>query len=163
MTWSSSYVAAGWLSDAISVGHTYNYSTDVFKIALFTNAASPTAGLSLANQVYSNATYWPSGNECSGGSWSSGGYTLGAATITNQTGVSTGDVTVAWSNVSQTTSTISTGFYGGCVYDHTVNSAANYILCAVYFGGSYTVGGGTLAINWGNDGNSNACVFYITG
>jgi hypothetical protein len=166
MAWSS-FVACGWLAGAI--GSTTDYATtDTCYIALYNQSNAPTAQLSITNQEYANATYWPSSSngsdECwsSTGSWAQGGVSVGTLTITNQN-YAGGDISFAASggNVSQATTTITNAFYGALVYDHTI--AAKYGICAIYFGGSYTVGGGTLAINWGNDASGAACIFYITG
>jgi hypothetical protein len=162
-TFNSSHVLSSFVSDAFGVGHTYNLSTDTFKIALYTSTPDATVfpfDSSVVHNAFSGVGgQFVSGNEVFGGSWATGGYTLVSPALA--VAAST-NALVHWSvtNVSQVTSTL-TAFQGGLVYDSTL--AGKEGICAIYFGGSYSVGGGTLAINWGNDTNGSACVFYITG
>jgi hypothetical protein len=161
MAFGASHVFSSFLSDVMS-SKAYNLTADVnIKIALFSNTTdSATAALdTLAHNTYlGSGGQFVSGNEISGTGWSTGGVNLGTLALAAASG-GTALVHYAAANVSASGVTIASAFYGGLVYD-SGNSSKGIAMIA--FGGSYTVGGGVLSVNWGNDSNASPCIFYIT-
>jgi hypothetical protein len=172
----TSTVFSSYLADAI-VTHANSYnlaaSGNVFNLALYQDSPiySTFRFDTLAHNTWHGAGgQWVTGNEIpTAGSYTQGGYALTAADNGVITGASTNSW-VAWTagtvgtpatSVSEAAQTLTTAFVGCLIYDSTVS---NIGICAVAFGGSYTVGGGTLAINWGNSPATTAtpCIFYIS-
>lgn len=173
----TSTVFSSYLADAIvSHANTYNLaaSGDTFKLALYQDSPIYTTFRfdTIAHNTYNGTGgQWVVANELpTAGSYTQGGYSLTAS----ENGVFQGASTNSWmawtagnvgtpaTGVSEATQTLTTGFVGCLIYDSTTTNKIG--ICAVAFGGSYTVGGGTLAINWGNSPATTAtpCIFYIS-
>ena len=92
-----------------------------------------------------------SANEISGT-----GYTAGGATLSSQA-VSVDDTddegVFDAADTQWTTSTFSA--YHAVVYDDTVTSPADILLCSIDFGGVQTVSAGTFTIQWASEGIIN--------
>jgi hypothetical protein len=92
---------------------TYNFSTDVFKVALYTSSAS----------LGPTTTTYSSTNELSGGGYTAGGYTL-----TNVTPVvSERTLRITWSDVT-TGSLTQSDIRGAVIYNTTVSNEVVYVV-----------------------------------
>lgn len=171
-TFNSSHVLSTYFADlmsSITTAHQYqmgpNNTPDAFKLALYNSTPDATifpVDTYAHNAYLATGGQWVTANEVTGTNWSAGGISLASPTTAS---ASSGTALTHWAvtNTSTASVTITSAFVGCLIYDSTLTvSTFHPAVCAVYFGGSYTVGGGTLAINWGNDSNASACVFYIT-
>jgi hypothetical protein len=171
-TFNSSHVLPSWFLDLSANGtasHYYAITADSVKLALYN--ATPDATIfpydtPTKNSYNGTSGQWVTANEITGTNWSAGGVALTSVTATTR--ASTPAELYVSSNsgsFSAASVTISTSFQGCLIYDNTTaaqTGGKGTGIVAIYFGGTYTVGGGTLTINWGNDGNADTCIFYIT-
>ena len=159
MAFNTSFVATSMLLDVLTNGHSWNINnSDTTYISLWGNSGTPTPDTALATQAYGSGQWVSASYEVYGTGWAAGGVTLSSTALVNHTGVG-GDLNYSAGNVSQAGTTLS-GAYGCMIYDHTVNSGANYVICAIQFGGAYSTTAGTFAITWGT-ANSIASIWWI--
>lgn len=118
----------------------YNFSTDTFKVALYTSSAS----LSNATTAYTST------NELSGGGYTAAGYTLtnNTPTVTNRT------LLISWSDVT-TGSLTQADIRGAMIYNSTV---ANEAIFLVDFGSAISRTAQTLTLKFLQVSGSKATI-----
>lgn len=123
--------------------------SDTFKLALFSNSATPSYSVTSANTAY-GAGVWAS-NEVTGTGWSAGGVALASNALTAN---SPGAGQVKWdaTDVSESSVTIS-GARGCLIYDDTIATpVADQGLLVIDFGADYSATNGTFAITFDANG-----------
>lgn len=120
---------------------------DTVKVALFTATYSPAA----------TDTAYGSGNLASNETTntSGSGYTAGGAALTaaNNSILTAGAPTIAWTNTSNTSSVSWTSSSFTAAYAVLYNSTvSNHAMCCIDFGGAKTVSSGTFTITWNASG-----------
>jgi hypothetical protein len=143
MTWSTSFIVASTLAEALAGGTAIDLADGApnWKIALFDNTVTPDPD---ADPQHYGAGAWASG-ECTGTNWPAGGVplSLAGAGLTHAAG---GILKFAAGNVSVANTTISDPVQGALIYNSALSGLA---LCAVWFGGSgYTTSASPLGITW---------------
>lgn len=92
-----------------------------------------------------------SANEISGTGYTSGGETLGSATVTTDDTDDEGVFDAA--DTSWATATFTA--YHAVIYNDTVSSPVKPLLCSIDFGGAVTATGATFTITWNAEGIIN--------
>lgn len=148
MAWSASGGFRQMFIDDWKTTVTLNLDLETHKVALFNNSVTPDFDATAANSAF-NASTWTTTNEVSGTGYTSGGALL---TTTTVTGVAGGLVMWDADDVAWAASTFSNA-YGCLIYaDAMTTPVADQGICAVYFGGAYSVTSGTFTIQWSANG-----------
>ena len=108
---------------------THAVGTDVFKLALYTSAATMTP---------STTTAYSATNEASGTGYSAGGITLTGDTVQ----LNTNTAAVTWADATWATSTISAAY--GLIYN---SSKSNKAVAILDFGGTQTTSASTFTVD----------------
>jgi hypothetical protein len=156
MAWSSSHVFRQWIADCLTRTQTsLNFSTDVPKVALYSNAITPDENVTAALSAY-NATssQWLTANEVfQAGKWAQGGVALSGTTGTANF---TGTLDSVWYDANDTASGSAAtlaSVYGCLVYDDTLTApVADQGIAFHYFGGSQSVAAGVMTVIWSVNG-----------
>lgn len=135
-------------------GTSYNLTTDVQKLALYTNTVNPTPDT--ASQAYTAAPW--NANEVTGTNWAAGGKTLAGTTLSNTSGQG-GMLSYQANNLSYPAVTLTTAARGCMIYDTTVGGSTSIV--AIYFGGDFQSTAGTFAITWGSANGVTTLVWWI--
>jgi len=120
---------------------TQNFSSNTFKLALYTSSAT----------INENTTVYSATNEVA----SAGNYTAGGNTLSvSVTPTNSGNVAfISFSNTSWANATITAA--GALIYN---NTNANAAVCVLSFGGDKTSTNGTFAVNFPTADASNAII-----
>lgn len=119
---------------------------DTIKVALVNNSHTFAAS-SVTNDTWSDI----SANEISGTGYTANGQNLAgkAVTVDNTDNEGVFDATdIAWSSASFSA-------YHAVLYDDTMTSPADMLICSIDFGGVQTVSSGTFTIQWAAEGIIN--------
>ena len=119
----------------------HNFSSNIFKLALYTSSAS----------LDENTTAYTTSNEvASAGNYSAGGNTL----TVSVTPTNSGNVAyISFANTSWANATITAN--GALIYNSNLSNAA---VCVLAFGGDKTSTNGTFAVNFPTADASNAII-----
>lgn len=153
----TSYVNGYHLSQMLVNGAAYNLDTDSIRVSLYTD--SITSQDKNANEVKGSAPY--TSNEVSytsssvtPGSGAAAG-TLSNPAVTQSAGkiifTDSGSATMAWTTATFTAR-------GAVIWDDTLTSPADPVLCAINFGADKTVTAGTFTVTW----DATNGIFYAT-
>lgn len=143
---SSSKVFARTILEQLNGGHTFNWSTDTIKIALYGNTGTPdnTVATDVLTEYNGTASAWVVANETSGT-----GYTAGGVAVTPLSVAQSSNVVTFTSSGTPTWTTATITAYGCLIYDTTVSSIG---LCYLSFGGAQTVTANTFTVNYNASG-----------
>lgn len=149
MAWSASGGFRQTFIDDWSTTIVLNLDLETHKVALFNNSVTPDFDATAANTAYNAGTWTNASNEVSGTGYTAGGSALTSTTVT---GVAGGIIMWDAADHAWTTATFSNA-YGCLIYaDALTTPVADQGICAVYFGGAYSVTAGTFTIQWHANG-----------
>ena len=144
MAFTGNAVANSFKKQLLEGGHNFTVGGDVFKLALYTSAASFT----------SETTVYTSTNEVA----NTGQYTTGGGTLTNVSPlVSSGVAFIDFADISFTGVTLTAA--GALIYN---TSNANAVVCVLDFGGDKTATAGTFTVQFPAD-TTSAAILRISG
>jgi hypothetical protein len=129
----------------LATGKSFELATDNFKVALYTNSATPdnTVTTAALSEYGGAGAVWAS-NEVT-----STGYSAGGASVTPVTCTQASNVVTFASSGSPLWTGVTFSTAGGFVYD---TSVTNVGLCYNYFGGVQSVTAATFAVSWNASG-----------
>ena len=151
MAWTNSKLFTATVTDLMNNTTAVAANSDTFRVALFTNAITPSQTVASAATAF-GAGVWAANEVFDAAEWPTGGEALTAVTSTFASNVYTFD---AANTVSTGTSATLVTFFGGLVYDDTIAApVANQGWAYLYFGGTQTVTDGTLTVIYSASGIS---------
>ncbi len=150
MAFASSYVNGYHLSQMLVNGAAYNLDSDSIRVSLYTDSIGTmdkNANEVKGGGVYTSNEVSYTGSSVTPGSGANPG-TLTNPTITAAAGVikfADSSTTMAWTNATWTAR-------GAAIWDDTLTSPADPVLCAINFGANKQVTVGTFTITWDTAG-----------
>ena len=120
-----------------------DFVNDTIKVALLNNSHSYNPDHDTFADV--------SANQITGTGYSAGGATLGSKTVTNDDT----DNEAVWDAADVSWGSASFSAYHAVIYDDTLTSPADMLICSIDFGGIQTVTSGTFQITWAAEGIIN--------
>jgi hypothetical protein len=149
MAWSASGGFRQTFADALNNVVAIDLGLETHKAALFDNDITPDFDATAANSAYGAGQWVSAGNEVSGTGYAAGGV---AVTTTAVTVVAGGIMMWDAADTAWAGATFSNA-YGCLIYaDALAAPVADQGICAVYFGGGYSVTAGTFTIQWHANG-----------
>lgn len=148
MAWSASGIFRQTIADGLNNVIVLDLGLETHKVALYNNSVTPDFDATAANSAY-NASTWTSSSEVSGTGYTAGGQALTSTTVSTVAG---GIVMWDAADSAWTSATFSNA-YGCLIYaDALTTPVADQGICAVYFGGAYSVTAGTFTVQWSANG-----------
>ena len=120
-----------------------DFVNDTIKVALLNNSHSYNPDHDVWTDV--------SANQITGTGYTAGGATLGSKTVTNDDT----DNEAVWDAADVSWGSASFSAYHAVIYDDTLTSPADMLICSIDFGGIQTVTSGTFQITWAAEGIIN--------
>jgi hypothetical protein len=152
MAWTNSKLFTATVTDLMNNTTAVAANSDTFRVALFTNAITPSQTVASAATAF-GAGVWAANEVFDAAEWPTGGEALTAVTSTFASNVYTFD---AANTVSTGTSATLLTFFGCLVYDDTIAApVANQGWAFIYLGGTQSLTDGTLTILWAASGISS--------
>jgi len=150
MSWSNSKIFRQYLADMAGNTAALDLDADTIKVSLHNNSITPNQDVSAANSAF-NAGVWATTNEVTDATnWVSGGRALSGKSV--DVGTAATVFFDATDLAGGGTVTLS-AFFGCLVYDDTLAApVADQGICFVYFGGSQSVTGGNVTLQWHANG-----------